>query len=79
MMEKEKHDILHEFPEYKEKAHELKMSDQHFRKQYEEYHELDHEIHRIEMGSEVAGDDYLHAQKVKRAQLKDYIFQICRT
>ena len=48
----EKHDLIHELPEYREKIHELKMSDHHFARLFEEYHEVDHEVHRIEMGSE---------------------------
>jgi uncharacterized protein YdcH (DUF465 family) len=52
----EKHDLLHEFPQYQEKIHELKVSDAHFRKLFDEYHEIEHQIHRINMGSEIAND-----------------------
>ncbi|MBA4135475.1 MAG: GTP-binding protein, partial [Flavobacterium sp.] len=31
----EKHDLLHEFPQYQEKIHELKVSDAHFRKLFD--------------------------------------------
>ena len=43
----EKHDLLHEFPESKDTIHKLKMSDQHFAELFEEYHDLQHEVHRI--------------------------------
>lgn len=70
----EKHDILHEFPELKEKVHELKMSNHHFRKIFDEYHELDHEIHSIESGAVVVSDDHLTELRKKRVHLKDSIF-----
>jgi uncharacterized protein YdcH (DUF465 family) len=70
----EKHDILHEFPEWKEKIHALKVSDHHFRKLFEDYHENDHAIHRIESGAEIANDDYLNDLRKKRVILKDELF-----
>ncbi len=41
----EKHDLRHEFPEYEAKIHELKISDMHFKKLFDEYHEINNEIH----------------------------------
>ena len=38
----QKHDLLHEFPEMKDKIHELKTTDTCFRKMVDEYHELDY-------------------------------------
>ncbi|MFN4028195.1 MULTISPECIES: YdcH family protein [Flavobacterium] len=70
----EKHDLLHEFPQYQEKIHELKVSDAHFRKLFDEYHEIEHQIHRINMGSEVANDNYLHELKAKLLFLKDELY-----
>ena len=32
----QKHDLLHEFPEMKDKIHELKTKDTHLRKEFEE-------------------------------------------
>lgn len=70
----EKHDLLHEFPQYQEKIHELKVSDAHFRKLFDEYHETEHQIHRINMGSEVANDNFLHELKTKLLSLKDELY-----
>jgi uncharacterized protein YdcH (DUF465 family) len=70
----EKHDLLHEFPEHKERIHELKISDTHFRKLFDEYHEIEHQIHRINMGSEIANDKFLHELKAKLLFLKDEIY-----
>ena len=70
----DKHDILHEFPELKEKVHALKISNQHFRKMFDDYHEIDHEIRNIETGSAFAKDEHLNELRHKRVHLKDSIF-----
>jgi uncharacterized protein YdcH (DUF465 family) len=74
----EKHDILHEFPEMKDKIHALKVSDHHFRKLFDEYHEVDHQIHSIETGAEVSSDDYLTQLRVQRLHLKDSIYAMLK-
>ncbi len=74
----EKHDILHEFPNMKEEIHELKVNDHHFRKIFDEYHEVDHEIHSIETGAQVSSDDYLIKLRIKRLHLKDEIYAILK-
>jgi len=72
----EKHDLLHEFPEYKDKIHELKISDVYFRKLFDDYHQIEHQIHRINMGSEIANDNFLHELKAKLLFMKDEIYTI---
>lgn len=67
----EKHDLIHELPEYREKIHEMKMNNAHFAKLFEKYHEVDHEVHRIETGAENTSDDYLEERKKARLHLKD--------
>ena len=74
----EKHDLVHELPEYRDAIHELKMNNQHFSRLFEEYHEIDHEVHRIETGVTTTSDDYLHERKKIRLQLKDELFQMIR-
>lgn len=70
----EKHDLVHEFPEFREKIHELKTSNSHFAKLFAEYHEVDHEVHRIETGIENTSDEYLETRKKARLNLKDQLF-----
>jgi len=70
----ENHSLANELPEFKEKIHELKMSDRHFQRLFDEYHEIDHEIHRIEQGVENTSDEYLEEQKKKRLSLKDQLY-----
>jgi uncharacterized protein len=70
----EKHDLHHEFPEFNEEIHDLKMNDAHFSRLFREYHELDHEVKRIEQGVENTSDDYLELKKKERLHLKDELF-----
>ena len=74
----EHHDLLHELPEYKDKIHELKVGNAHFAKLFDKYHEVDHEVRRIEQGVETPSDDYLEEVKKKRLALKDELFQMLK-
>lgn len=74
----QKHDLAHEFPEYQEKIHELKMNDNHFKRLFDEYDELTHEIYRINTDVEPVSDDYSHTVKAKMLHLKDKIFEILK-
>lgn len=73
----ENHDLHHEFPQYEEKIHELKMNDNHFRKLFDDYHHTNKEIHRLE-SSNIYIDDELNSLKSNRLHLKDQIFNILR-
>ena len=72
----EKHDLIHEFPEYREKIHELKTHNPHFAKLFESYHETDHLVHRIETGAENTSDTFLESQKKTRLHLKDQLYRM---
>ncbi len=74
----EKHDLVHELPEYRDAIHRLKMENAHFARLFEEYHEVDHEVHRIETGTENTSDEYLESRKLKRLHLKDELFQMIK-
>ncbi|MFO8023795.1 YdcH family protein [Thiohalophilus sp.] len=74
----EKHDLIHEFPEHKERIHELKMNDRHFAKLFDEYHEIEHEVRRIEEGNETPSDEYTEELKMRRLQLKDELFKMIK-
>ena len=75
----EKHDLVHELPEHRDTIHNLKMSDQHFVRLFDEYHEVDHEVHRIETGVENTSDEYLEERKKRRLYLKDELYRIIKT
>ena len=72
----EKHDLIHELPEHKDRIHELKISNEHFRKLFDEYHEVDHEVLRMEEGIETPSDEVLEQAKKKRLHLKDQLYQM---
>ena len=75
-MEIEKHDLIHELPEHREAIRELKMNNQHFARLFNEYHEVEHEVHRIETGTEITSDEYLDERKKQRLHLKDELFSM---
>ena len=74
----EKHDLIHELPEHRDTIHRLKMENAHFARLFEEYHEVDHEVHRIETGTENTSDEYLESRKLKRLHLKDELFHMIK-
>ena len=74
----DKHDLHSEFPEYNEKIHELKVSNTHFKKLFEEYHEVNHEIHRIETGTEATTDEVLNVLRLNRVHLKDELYSLLK-
>lgn len=74
----QKHDLLHEFPEKRDRIHELKQSNHHFRTLFDEYHKVDHEIHRIESGAEITTDQVLNDLRMKRVHLKDQLGELLK-
>ncbi|MEX2367669.1 MAG: DUF465 domain-containing protein [Pseudohongiellaceae bacterium] len=74
----EKHDLIHEFPEHKERIHELKVSDAHFARLFDEYHEIEHEVRRIEEGNETPSDEYTEELKMRRLKLKDELLALLK-
>lgn len=68
------HELAEEFPEFKDKIHDLKMSDAHFTKLAEAYHILNREIHRVEAAGINTSDEEFEELKKKRLALKDDIF-----
>lgn len=74
----ENHSLVNELPEYKDAIHELKMNNAHFAKIFDEYHNVDKEIHRIEQGIENTSDTYLETIKLKRLHAKDELFNMIK-
>jgi uncharacterized protein len=69
------HPILREFPEHRETIKRLKAGSDSFRKFFEDYHNLDEAIYRIEEEIEFATDQEIDELKKRRAWLKDRIYQ----
>ena len=74
----ESHNLATEFPEYKEQIHQLKMEDRHFARLFDEYHEVDDQLHRIEQGIEVHADEFVETLKLQRLHLKDALFDMLK-
>jgi uncharacterized protein YdcH (DUF465 family) len=75
----ENHSLVNEFPEYREAIHALKMKNQHFARLFDEYHQVDKEVHRIEEGIENTSDRYLEDAKKRRLFLKDELYGIIQS
>jgi uncharacterized protein YdcH (DUF465 family) len=72
------HPFLSEFPEHREIIRHLRLSDNKFRAMFEEYHQLDDEICRIEEEIEYATDQKIDELKFRRAKLKDALYAAVR-
>lgn len=70
----EHHDLINDFPELKDKIHELKMNDPEFARLYEEYQKVENEVYHIEEQFETPSDAYTEELKLKRVQLKDQLY-----
>ncbi|HHT9158928.1 MAG TPA: YdcH family protein [Candidatus Brocadiaceae bacterium] len=77
-MQHEHHGIIHEFPEYREEIHNLKMSNEHFRELFDEYHKLDREIFRVENNIEARSETAFEELKKRRLTLKDELSRMLR-
>ncbi|SBS28609.1 hypothetical protein MAQ5080_01148 [Marinomonas aquimarina] len=74
----ENHSLVNELPEYKDQIHELKMNDENFRRLFEEYHFLTHEIENIEKEIVLASTMEEEEFKKRRLHLKDTMFDMLR-
>lgn len=68
------HELAEEFPEHVATMHDLKISDAHFAKLFEEYHEVNRAIHRAETNVEPVGDTHMETMRKTRMALKDKIY-----
>lgn len=69
-----KHPLTFEFPEFTTKIHNLKIENTHFKKMFEEYDTLDHEIFKAESNAEPTSDEILNQMRIERVHLKDKIY-----
>lgn len=70
------HELAADFPEYAEKIQALKLSDAHFAKLHEAYHEVNRQVHRAETDVEPTGDEEMEAMRRERLRLKDELYAI---
>ncbi|HIO91221.1 MAG TPA: DUF465 domain-containing protein [Leucothrix mucor] len=70
----EAHDLHHEFPEFNDQIHELKLSNGHFQRLFKEYDELSHTLKRVEQEIETPSDEVVEEMKKERLHLKDQLY-----
>lgn len=75
----EHHDLHHEFPDMQAEIRHLKMNDRHFSRLFDEYHDLDREVRKIEELVEAASDERLEELKMRRVHLKDELYGMLKS
>ena len=65
------HELVEEFPNKADRIHELKVQDSHFRKLFDEYHDVNRAIHRAETNVEPMESLAEQTLRKKRMVLKD--------
>jgi uncharacterized protein YdcH (DUF465 family) len=70
------HELHEEFPELGEKISQMKVSDAHFAKLFDEYHEINRAIHRAETNIEPVEDLTEGQMRKERARLKDELYRM---
>jgi uncharacterized protein len=68
------HELSEEFPQHIDRMSELKSSDAHFAKLFEEYHDLNRAVHRAETNVEPMDSLAETDLRKRRAHLKDEIW-----
>jgi uncharacterized protein YdcH (DUF465 family) len=72
------HEIPAEFPEFKDRIHDLKVSDARFSRLFDDYHDVNREIHRAEAAGLNISDEHYEELKKKRMTLKDEIYAVLK-
>ena len=75
-MSESKHDLVSEFPNYKDRIHSLKTEDAHFRKLFDDYHDVTRAISRSEQRLDLLNELEEETLRKKRLLLKDQLFSI---
>ena len=66
------------FPEYREKIAELRASDRHFSRIFDEHNKLDHEIQQLEEKRSPVYQPDIEALKKQKLVLKEQIYSLLR-
>ena len=74
-MHVEHHPLIKEFPEHRERIHELKINNAHFAKLADQYEEVDKHICRAEDAPEGHDETHMHKLKAERLRLKDEVYK----
>ncbi len=69
------HELAEEFPEHAAKMHDLKATDSHFAKLFDDYHDINRAVHRAETNVEPMDTLFETDLRKQRAALKDEIYR----
>ena len=75
-MSVEHHDLIHEFPELKDRIHDMKVGDPHFRRLFDEYHVLTRDIEKMEDEVTPVATRTEEDAKLRRVHLKDELYRM---
>lgn len=70
------HELAETFPELKDKIHDLKVTNAHFARLADDYHQLNREIHRVEANGVNIDDIAFEDLKKRRLALLDEISRL---
>lgn len=70
------HDLAADFPEFKDRIHELKTGDAHFARLLGEYDEVNHKVHLTETNVEPRSPERESELRKERAHLKDELYRL---
>lgn len=70
------HNLVEEFPEYREQIHNLKMQNAHFQTLTNRWEAIDKQIARAESRAELMSEQEEETLRKERLQLKDEIYKI---
>lgn len=73
------HELAADFPEFTDQLHNLKLTDTHFQKLADRYHQINRSVHRAETNIEPTTDAQLINMRKQRMVLKDEIYGILKT
>lgn len=72
----EHHDLHHEFPEFAQAIHSMKISNKHFARLFDEYHSTTSQVEGLESKGSPVSDIALEDMKKKRIRLKDELYSM---
>ena len=67
------HELAEEFPEHKDRIHDLRLANAHFAKLVDDYHVANREVHRMETRVEPVDEATEQDARKRRMMLKDEI------
>ncbi|MCB0351943.1 MAG: DUF465 domain-containing protein [Bdellovibrionales bacterium] len=78
-MSDSQHDLVSEFPEYKEKIHELKTNNGHFKSLFDKYHEVNKLVMAAEHRTQPVSEEEENKMRRERMSLKDELYKILQS